>query len=262
MLFGQRLAIGHFSGIRSFSSSSVSNRLYAHVVRRKLPKDQTVPLKQGDPAYLAPNSSPEFPLYPYGESNVYKQSNRGLYGGKVIQFGHKISEFKNRNNRTFKPNVNQQTLWSETLGRKVTLKVATSVVRTITKEGGLDNYLIQDTASRIKELGPLGWKLRYLVLRKLEDRHTSAPNPVELSTDSNAATTKIYAKYTDKNGIQFNITSGRNKVLQELYQALKKEGMISEMKKFTTLYRPLPLLELLKNLEELHYDFSKVSQTA
>ncbi|KAA8917691.1 hypothetical protein TRICI_000130 [Trichomonascus ciferrii] len=261
MLFGglRQSLIQQPNVVRSFSTSTVCNRLYAHVVRRKVKQEK--PLEEGDPAYLLPREKPEFPKYPYGEATLYKQSNRGLYGGKMIQFGHKISEFKNRNGRTFKPNVNRQTLWSEALQRKITLRVATSVLRTITKEGGLDNYLIQDTSARIKELGPMGWRLRYLVLKKLEDRERSAPKPIDVIV-SGKNRVNVYAKYMDQNGTQLNVTCGRNKLLQELYHSLKQNQRVDELKQFKTLYRPLTTFKLLEKLENLQYDLTKVSQKA
>lgn len=153
---------------RQFSTTSQCSKLYAHVTRRKVAK--TEPLQEGDPVFKLPREIPQFPPYPYGNSTYYKQSDRGLYGGKVIQFGHKISEFKNRNVRTFEPNVNRQTLWSQVLNQRITLKVTASTLKAIDKEGGLDNYLVKDTSARIKQLGPLGWKLRYLVLSEIQRR--------------------------------------------------------------------------------------------
>lgn len=40
------------------------------------------------------------------------------------------------------------------------------VLKTISKEGGIDNYLTKEKSARIKELGPTGWKLRYRVLKE------------------------------------------------------------------------------------------------
>lgn len=112
-----------------------------------------------------PKQIPEFPAYPYGPSQWFKQSDRGLYGGQTIQFGNQISEFRNKSRRSWLPNVVRSALWSEVLTMDIRIKVTTSVLRTITKEGGIDNYLTKSTAARIKELGPTGWKLRYRVLQ-------------------------------------------------------------------------------------------------
>lgn len=53
---------------------------------------------------------------------------------------------------------------SKSLGVEMTLPVAARVSRTIRKCGGLDEYLLGPKPARVKELGLLGWKLRWLVL--------------------------------------------------------------------------------------------------
>lgn len=60
----------------------------------------------------------------------------------------------------------QKGLWSETLNRKISIKMTAKVLKTISKEGGIDNYLTKEKSARIKELGPTGWKLRYRVLKE------------------------------------------------------------------------------------------------
>lgn len=154
--------------VRQFSTSSPVSKTFFHVVNRK---QRRVPeIKIGDPvSRILARPVAKVPPYPYGESNIYKQSNRGLYGGKFIFTGHQISEFGQKHLRYIRPNVQRHKLWSEALNVRVRCRVVNSVLKTITKEGGLDNYLIKDTPQRIKELGPFGWKMRYKVLRKMED---------------------------------------------------------------------------------------------
>jgi large subunit ribosomal protein L28 len=108
----------------------------------------------------------KIPPYPYGPNRWYKQANRGLYGGGVIQFGNKISQGKNegKTRRTWSPNVDVEKLWSDTLQKELTIKVRHRVLRTIKKVGGLDNYLLGEKPARIRELGVYGWKLRWLVM--------------------------------------------------------------------------------------------------
>jgi hypothetical protein len=56
-------------------------------------------------------------------------------------------------------------LYSHALGRHVRVKVATRVLRTIDKCGGLDEYLVgSEKAARVKELGMKGWELRCKVM--------------------------------------------------------------------------------------------------
>jgi large subunit ribosomal protein L28 len=106
------------------------------------------------------------PPYPYGPSHTYKQSNFGLYGNTHIQFGNTVSsknEIKTR--RKWKPNIRNKHLYSAALGRMVRTRVSTRVLRTIEKEGGLDEYLLGEKPARIKELGMGGWRLRWRIMQ-------------------------------------------------------------------------------------------------
>lgn len=74
------------------------------------------------------------------------------------------NEHKTR--RVWIPNVHRKRLWSTYLGRFVRVKVNLRVLRTIDKLGGIDQYLIgSDTPARIKELGVVGWRLRWMVMQ-------------------------------------------------------------------------------------------------
>lgn len=222
------------------------NRLFKHVVSRKTKK---VPeLQAGDPIYRLSRPVDEAPPYPYGEATLYKQSNKGLYGGKMIQFGNKISEHKNRNVRTFKPNVNWQKLWSEALKRPVQIKVVGSVLKTITKEGGLDNYLIKDKAARIKELGPAGWKLRYEVLKRLEAQKLARPEVVDHLDSEDGHKVPVFAQYTSKDGQSIPIVSGRNKLLLKLYEVDGKT-QYGSFTSFRSAHRDLSIDQVLAKLE-------------
>ncbi|KAH8754733.1 hypothetical protein BGZ57DRAFT_69645 [Hyaloscypha finlandica] len=106
------------------------------------------------------------PEYPYGPSQVYKQSNFGLYGTQKIRFGNMVSE-KNeiKTRRYWRPNVQLKRLWSEALQAYIRLRITTRVLRTVDKVGGLDEYLLGEKAGRIKELGMGGWKLRWRIMQ-------------------------------------------------------------------------------------------------
>lgn len=61
--------------------------------------------------------------------------------------------------------MRRKKLWSEALGEWLFIKVTRKALRTIWKSGGLDNYLLDDRPSRIKELGVFGWELRWKVMQ-------------------------------------------------------------------------------------------------
>lgn len=113
-----------------------------------------------------PKLPPTAPVYPHGESQWYKQQDSGLYGGATIQFGNKISKGRNegKTRRSWKPNVRRKKIESKALGENLFIKVTRRALRSINKADGLDNYLLSDRPTRIKELGPFGWNLRYQVM--------------------------------------------------------------------------------------------------
>lgn len=146
---------------RGFSSSST---LYKNPLARRRGGD----LGKHLPKYVIPQNA-NIPEYPYGPNLLYKQSNKGLYGGQRIQFGNNVSRKTETTTRRFwKPNVLSKGLYSVALKKKIDLRVTSQTLKTIDNDGGLDNYLLKPTESRIKELGPLGWALRWTLMQKPE----------------------------------------------------------------------------------------------
>lgn len=244
---------------RTFSSAAVCGKEYAHVVVRKHREER--PLEVGMPRRFLPKIKPEFPAYPYGDAVLFKQSNKGLYGGKIIQFGNQISEFRNKSRRSWLPNVGRHKLWSEALKRDINIKTTTRVLRTITKEGGVDRYLTKDKAARIKELGPTGWKLRYRVMTKLDAQEKTRPKIIEQVEASTGESIPVFFKHITKTGSELQIKFGKRKLLQELFAVLQQNGHsdAKSYRKFVFVYGSKPTEEILSALEENSYDFSKVS---
>ncbi|ODQ83027.1 hypothetical protein BABINDRAFT_22694, partial [Babjeviella inositovora NRRL Y-12698] len=151
---------------RSFHTSIIASKEWRLIEKsRKVAKKPELNVGDARGNLYVPQRKIDTPDYKWGDRTVYKKSNRGLLGGKFIQYGNQVSEMKNKMRRKWHPNVQKKTLWSEALQKSIPLQVTTSVLRTVTKEGGLDKYLTKDKSARIKELGPLGWKLRYRVLQ-------------------------------------------------------------------------------------------------
>jgi large subunit ribosomal protein L28 len=106
------------------------------------------------------------PEYPYGDSLLFKQSNKGLYGGQRIQFGNNVSkDTETKTRRHWKPNIVTKGLYSVILKKRIRLRLTSRVLKTMDREGGLDNYLLKESEQRIKELGPLGWALRWRLMQ-------------------------------------------------------------------------------------------------
>jgi large subunit ribosomal protein L28 len=106
------------------------------------------------------------PEYPYGAPTLYKQSRYGLYGEQRIRFGNNVStKGKNKSRRSWRPNILNKRLFSKALNRHVQIRVSSRVLRTIDKLGGLDEYLLGEKETRIRELGESGWWLRWAIMQ-------------------------------------------------------------------------------------------------
>ena len=57
--------------------------------------------------------------------------------------GNNVSHANNRTRRRFLPNLQRASIQSDILGRKVSIRLSTSAMRTIEKHGGLDAFLMQ-----------------------------------------------------------------------------------------------------------------------
>ncbi|KAL1918395.1 mitochondrial 54S ribosomal protein bL28m [Calcarisporiella thermophila] len=75
--------------------------------------------------------------------STFKRAERGLFGGKHIQFGNNNPFSKKKTRRNWLPNVQSKRIFSEALNSYVKLNVTTSILRTIDKKGGLDQYLLK-----------------------------------------------------------------------------------------------------------------------
>ena len=69
--------------------------------------------------------------------------------GKTYLSGNNVSHAKNRTKRSFLPNLHNISFISEKLGRSIQLKVATSAIRTVEKKGGLDEYLLKTSNTKL-----------------------------------------------------------------------------------------------------------------
>lgn len=86
-------------------------------------------------------------------------SRRCELTGKAVMSGHHVSHSNIKSKRTFKPNLQETSLLSETLGRSFRLRVSTRAIRSVEHRGGLDAFLLKakdaelsDRARQIKRL--------------------------------------------------------------------------------------------------------------
>jgi len=69
--------------------------------------------------------------------------------GKTVSTGNNVSHANNKSRRRFLPNLNHTSVMSESLNESVTLRVATSTLRSIDHVGGLDAYLTKTPNARL-----------------------------------------------------------------------------------------------------------------
>lgn len=246
---------------RHFSSLSFVSKEWKLIETRRVAAKPTYKVGDPKPAHI-PERYKKVPDYKYGDPTVFKQSAKGLYGGAFIRFGNSISESKHKTRRTWMPNIVKKSLWSETLNKKIPLKLTASVLRTISKEGGLDNYLIKDKSARIKELGPAGWKLRYEVLKLKEQR--SKEHLKKLETATNSEGKEVYIFYNGTiNGKALRITKSKNSLLNLLYPLEKIEqkadGHVLTRRLYSDMYYGASIEDVLSKLDQYNFDLSTVS---
>ena len=70
--------------------------------------------------------------------------------GKGVQTGNYVSHANNKTRRRFLPNLQQTSVFSEALGRNISIRVSTNGLRTIEHKGSLDAYLIGARGSELE----------------------------------------------------------------------------------------------------------------
>ena len=87
--------------------------------------------------------------------------------GKNVMTGNNVSHAKNKTKRRFLPNLQNITLHSEILEKKIKLRIAVSSLRTVEKNGGLDTFLIK---SKKSNLGLKGLSLQAEIKKKIQPK--------------------------------------------------------------------------------------------
>ena len=84
-------------------------------------------------------------------------SRRCELTGKAVLTGNNVSHAKNRTRRVFRPNLNDVTLLSDTLGRSFKFRISAAALRTVDHRGGLDAFMAK---SKDTELSPSALKVK------------------------------------------------------------------------------------------------------
>ncbi len=69
-------------------------------------------------------------------------SRRCQLTGRGVQAGNNVSHAHNKTRRRFLPNLQKTSLFSDSLGQSVRLKVSAYALRTVEQKGGLDAFLL------------------------------------------------------------------------------------------------------------------------
>ena len=77
--------------------------------------------------------------------------------------GNNVSHAVNKTKRRFLPNLQTSSFFSEILGKNIRLKVTSKGIKTVKKNGGIDNYLLNLKNSKLTENSK---KLKKILLQK------------------------------------------------------------------------------------------------
>ncbi|MEQ8650823.1 MAG: 50S ribosomal protein L28 [Kiloniellales bacterium] len=69
-------------------------------------------------------------------------SRRCEFTGKGVLAGNNVSHANNKTRRRFLPNLQRASLVSDLLGETVRVRLCTRALRTVEKNGGLDDFLL------------------------------------------------------------------------------------------------------------------------
>ncbi len=85
--------------------------------------------------------------------------------GKNVMSGNNVSHAKNKTKRKFLPNLQNVKFFSKTLDKSISLKVSVRALKSVEKNGGLDDYLTK-TSNRV--LAPEARTVKKLILKNIK----------------------------------------------------------------------------------------------
>tara|TARA_E500000178_G_scaffold143741_1_gene143366 strand:+ start:325 stop:627 length:303 start_codon:yes stop_codon:yes gene_type:complete len=71
--------------------------------------------------------------------------------GKVVITGNNVSHANNKTKRRFIPNLQNVSLYSDKLQKKLKFRIATSTLRTVEKNGGIDGFLLKSVDKNLSQ---------------------------------------------------------------------------------------------------------------
>ena len=111
--------------------------------------------------------------------------------GKKTEVGMNVSHSERHTKRTFLPNLQKLKFHSEILGRDFSLRISTAGLRTLTKHGGLDGYVMSKPISRLTEEMAA---IKKAIEKKIGKAEKPAKKPAHKANRSALLVKKVEAK--------------------------------------------------------------------
>ena len=111
--------------------------------------------------------------------------------GKKTQVGMNVSHSMRHTKRTFLPNLQKLKFHSDILNRDFSLRISTAGLRTLTKHGGLDAYVMSKSPSR---LAPEMAAIKKAINKKIGKTEKPAKKPVHKANRSARLVKKVEAR--------------------------------------------------------------------
>ncbi|MBR1380761.1 MAG: 50S ribosomal protein L28 [Alphaproteobacteria bacterium] len=108
--------------------------------------------------------------------------------GKKTEVGMNVSHSMRHTKRTFLPNLQKLKFHSDALGRDFALRISTAGLRTLTKHGGLDGYVMAKPVSR---LTPEMAAIKKAIEKKMGKSEKPVKKPVRKPTRSARLVKKV-----------------------------------------------------------------------
>ena len=115
--------------------------------------------------------------------------------GKKTTVGHNVSHSERKTKRTFLPNLQKLKFHSDILNRDFALRLSTAGLRTLTKHGGLDAYVMAKPVSR---LTPEMAAIKKAIVKKTGAGEKPAKKPAHKANRSARLVKKVESKKAAK----------------------------------------------------------------
>lgn len=76
-------------------------------------------------------------------------SRQCMVTGKKVMMGNNVSHAHNKTRRAFLPNIQDTSVFSEALGRKIKMRVSMDGLRTIDHSGGFDQWIAKTAKTKL-----------------------------------------------------------------------------------------------------------------